>query len=137
MTPALLTLALVAAAPAPKEKARPDPSPVGAWVPESVTVSGRPTEAGTDRWEFRPDGSWAMSNRGQPAAAGTFTQDPKASPATLDLTDSTNGQTNLCRYQVDGDTLTLSVSHDPANRPANLEPGRKVTVWVFRRVKDQ
>jgi uncharacterized protein (TIGR03067 family) len=137
MTSALLALSLVIAAPAPKERAKADPSLVGVWVPESVTVSGKPTAAGTDRWEFRADGTWAMSNKGQPVATGTYTQDPKAAPPTADLVHTANEQMSLCRYRVDGETLTLSVGHDLAARPADLLPGPKVTVWVFKRAKDK
>jgi len=137
MTPVLLTLALAAAAPAPKEKARPDPSPVGEWVPEGVTVGGKPTQAGTDRWQFRADGTWAMYSDGNPVAAGTYTHDPKAAPPAADLVGAANGPADPCRYRVDGDTLTLAVGHDPAARPADLRPGPKVTVWVFKRAKDR
>jgi uncharacterized protein (TIGR03067 family) len=138
MTPTLwlAVLLLAAGAPALKEKA-PPPNLVGAWVPESVTVNGNPTAAGTDRWEFRADGTWGMSNEGQPIASGTYTQNPKAAPPNANLVHMANEQTNLCLFRVDGDTLTLSVGHDPAVRPADLQPGTKATVWVFKRVKDR
>jgi hypothetical protein len=50
-------LLLAAGAPAPKDKARP-PTVVGEWATESVTVGGRPWEAGADRWRFEADGTW-------------------------------------------------------------------------------
>ena len=41
----------------------------------------------------------------------------------------------MCRFRVDGDTLTLAVGHCRAGRPATVEAGPKATVWVMKRVK--
>jgi uncharacterized protein (TIGR03067 family) len=135
MRPFLLALVFAAAAPALKDKPVPEPTLIGEWVPESVKVNGRPIQPGSDRWVFRADGTWAMSATGTEMDAGTFARDPKDSPGTIDLTSGTNTRpADLCRYRVDGDTLVLSVGHVQGERPAELQPGRKVTVWVFKRV---
>jgi len=55
-------------------------------------------------------------------------------PGTADLVDAASGIVNLCRYEVIGDTLTLSVGHCRAGRPAGLDPAPKATVWEFKRV---
>jgi uncharacterized protein (TIGR03067 family) len=138
MTPTLLAgvLLLAAGAPGLKEKAAPESTLVGEWAVESVTVRGRPVHAGSDRWVFRADGTWALYGRGQELAAGPLTIDPKAAPATIDLAErAAAGRTDLGRYRVDGDTLTLALGHDWGVRPATVEPGPKVTVWVLKRVK--
>lgn len=128
-------LSLSPGAPALKEKPAPEPTLVGEWAPESVTVSGRPVRPGSDRWVFRADGAWSMWARGTEVEAGSFAWDPKGSPGTVDLTGTANTRpADLCRYRVDGDTLVLSVGHVQGERPADLQPARKVTVWVFKRV---
>ena len=132
----LLVLALAPAAPALKEKAAPEPTVIGEWAPESVTVGGRPSEPGVDRWVFRADGTWAIIGRGKELSAGPLTVDPKAGSGTVDLADrAAAGQDNMGRYRVDGDTLTLALGHDWGVRPATVEPGPKVTIWVLKRVK--
>src|SRR5690242_14009883 len=106
MSSLLVGLALSIAAPALREKPAPAPTLVGEWVPESVTVGGRTVTPGSDRWVFRTDGTWAISGRGQELDAGSFAWDPKASPGTVDLASGVMGRSaNLCRFQLDGDTL--------------------------------
>jgi len=135
MSVLFIGLALTVGAPALKEKPVPEPTLVGEWVPESVTVGGNPSEPGSDSWVFRADGTWAISATGKPLDGGQFTWDPKGSPGTVDLA-STGGPrpANLCRYRLDGDTLVLSVGHGPGVRPADVQPAPKATVWIFKRV---
>jgi uncharacterized protein (TIGR03067 family) len=131
----LVGLSLSPGAPALKERPAPEPALVGEWVPESVTVNGRSIRPGSDRWVFRADGMWGMWSGGKEVDAGSFTWDPKGSPGTIDLTSASNTRpADLCRYRVDGDALVLSVGHVQGERPADLQPARKVTVWVFKRV---
>ena len=138
MNAVILALALAPAAPALKEKVVPEPTLVGEWAPESVTVRGRPVNPGSDRWVFRADGTWAMYGRGKELVAGPLTVDPTAAPATIDLAErAAGGRTDLGRYWVDGDTLVLAVGLDWGVRPATVDPGPKATVWVFKRVKDK
>jgi uncharacterized protein (TIGR03067 family) len=135
MSPLLLGLALTVGAPALKEKPVPEPTLVGEWAPESVTVGGHRSEPGLDRWVFAADGTWAIHGGGKAIDAGAFTWDPKRSPGTMDLASAVAGRpANLCRYRLDGDVLVLSVGHDPDVRPADVQPATKTTVWVFKRV---
>jgi uncharacterized protein (TIGR03067 family) len=135
MSPLLFAVSLVIGAPALKEIPGPEPTLIGEWIPESVTVNGRPVRPGSDQWVFRADRTWDMWARGVPVGGGSFAWDPKGSPGTVDLTSTVNsGPADLCRFRVDGDTLTLSVGHDSTVRPAGLEPGKKATVWVFKRL---
>jgi uncharacterized protein (TIGR03067 family) len=138
VSPLLLGLALTVGAPALKEKG-PAPTLVGEWATESVTVGGRPSEPGAERWVFGADGTWAILSQEKELDRGPLTWDPKASPGTIDLVPgaASKGPMNLCRYRLDGDTLVLSVGHEPGVRPVDVEPGPKATVWVFKRVKDK
>ena len=138
MTPTPLAGALLLAARAPglKERAAPEPTLVGEWAVEGATVRGRPVNPGSDRWVFRADGTWALYGGGKELAAGPLTVDPKAASGTIDLSEwAAAGRTDLGRYRVDGDTLVLAVGLDWGVRPATVDPGPKVTVWVFKRVK--
>src|SRR4051812_7275225 len=138
MTPLIVSLALGIGAPALKEKATPEPMLVGEWVPESVTVGGRPSTPGSNRWAFRADGTYALYAQGARLDGGELTGDVGKAGGTLDLAGGNQGLTvNLCRFRVDGDTLTLAVGHNPAGRPADVVPGPKVTVWVMKRVKPE
>jgi hypothetical protein len=102
-------------APALKDKPGPEPTLIGEWIPESVTVNARPIQPGSDRWVFRADGTWAMS---------------------VDLSSVINSRpADLCRYWVDRDTMVLSVGHVQGERPADLHPARNATVWVFKRAQ--
>jgi hypothetical protein len=138
MAPALLLLAAAVAAPNLKDKPAPEPTLVGEWVPESVTVGGRPSTPGSDRWAFRADGTYALYGQGARLDGGELTGDVGKAGGTLDLASENRGPTaNLCRFRVDGDTLTLAVGHNPGGRPADVEPGPKVTVWVMKRVRPE
>src|SRR5262245_24553845 len=109
MSPLFAALAMTVGAPALKEKPTPEPTLVGEWVPESVSVNGQTVRPGSDQWVFRADRSWDMWSRGLPVDGGSFAWDPKGSPGTVDLTSTNNPRpADLCRFRVDGDTLTLS-----------------------------
>jgi uncharacterized protein (TIGR03067 family) len=134
MSQLLVALALSVAAPGLKDKPAPEPTLIGEWVPESVTAGGRGIRPGLDKWVFGLDGTFAIWANGKVVQSGPFTRDPKAAPGTLDLGQAGGrGPADLCRFQIDGETLTLSVGHDQGERPADLRPGPKVTVWIFKR----
>jgi hypothetical protein len=140
MTPTLLAGVLVLAAGAPglKDKPRPEPTLVGEWAAASVTVGGRPVPSGSDRWVFRAEGTYALYARGEPADAGDLTGEFGKAEGAVDLASKTVGlPANLCRFRIDGDTLALAVGQNRGGRPAGLDPGPRVTVWVFKRVHDK
>jgi hypothetical protein len=131
--PVILGLTLALGAPALKDK--PAPSLLGEWVPEGVTVGGRPAMPGSDRWVFRADGTYALYAQGARLDGGEMTGDVGTAAGALDLYGEAPGSPpTMCRFRVDGDTLTLAVGHCRAGRPATVEPGPKATVWVMRRV---
>ena len=138
MNSALLVLVLSLGAPALKEKPRPT-TIVGEWVAEHLTVGGRDAPPKTEiRWVFSADGERSIINNGQRYVQGRYTTDPKALPATLDL-DPDKGPANsyACIYKIDGDTLTLNLGWQMAERPSSFKSpaGSKCTLYVFRRVK--
>jgi hypothetical protein len=138
MCPTLL-LAVALAAPALKEKETP-PSLVGEWVIEAATVGGKSSPPGgnPNRWVFRADGSRAIFGPdGKELVGGNYTTDPKAGTLDLDSTGAAIGLPYLCRYRLDGETLTLNVGWQKAGRPAALEspPDSRCTLYVMKRVK--
>jgi uncharacterized protein (TIGR03067 family) len=134
---AFLALALPVSAPALKDKPSPEPTIVGTWAVESSNVNGRVIEPGSDRWVFNADGTQSIYGQGQLLQSATYSFGPRAAARTLDLVADAGGRhTNRCLYRIDGDTMTLSVGHGQFGRPADLDPGKGVTVWVFKRVRD-
>lgn len=136
MSQLLVALALTVGAPALKDKPGPEPTLIGEWTPESLTVHGNPSEPGSAQWVFGADGTWARTVRGKVVISGSFTWDSKESPGTMDLVrGSGGGPADLCRYRLDGDTLTLSFGHDLSVRPADVKPAKNTVVWVLKRAK--
>jgi hypothetical protein len=140
-TTVLLGLALGIGAPALKEKETPS-SLVGEWAIEEATVGGKPSPPGTNpnRWVFRADGTRAIFGPdGKELAGGNYTTDPKSGTLDLDSTLAKDGAPYLCRYKVDGDTLTLNVGWQKFPRPGALEspPESKCTLYVMKRMKSK
>jgi hypothetical protein len=132
-----VALALTVGAPALKEKESP-PSPIGEWVIEQTTMAGKPLPPVIDpnHWVFRSDGSRAiLGSDGKEVVGGDYTIDLKAGTLDIDSTGGAVGKQYLCRFKVDGDTLTLNVGWQKAPRPASLEPGSQCTLYVMKRVK--
>lgn len=134
-----LLLTLVLAAPALKEKSR-EGTIVGEWVAQEITAGGRPTKVKAEEvtWVFKSDGTREIHREGKLAFSGKFVDDPKASPATLDLDRQANGEAvYLCIYKLAGDTLTLNVGWQKVARPSEFTSpeGSQQTLYVFKRVK--
>ncbi len=134
---ATLALALLIGAPALKDKSKPAPTIVGSWAVESVNVSGMATQPGSDKWTFNADGTRSIHSAGKEIHSSRFEIGAKDAANCLDFLATGNAQpTHLCRYKIEGDTLTLTVGHDKTIRPENLDPAAKATVWVFERIKE-
>ena len=137
-TTLLLGLTVAAGAPALKEKAAPA-TIVGEWAIEQCTVGGNPSQGVSNRWVFNADGTRSIVGKeGKEVAGGNYSTDPK--DGTLDL-NSTGalGMPYLCRFKVDGDTLTLNVGWQKAPRPPGFDspPGSQCTLYVMKRVKKE
>ena len=131
-------LALAVAAPALKDKPKPPaPSIVGTWVKETAVYEGklRPPEPDPERWTFSADGSRTAGPGDTVSRRGTYVIDAKASPQALDLT-ALPAARHLCIFRIDGDTLTLNVGWDQADRPTAFEcsAGSRCTLYTFKRV---
>lgn len=138
-TTVLLGLAFGIGAPGLKEKEKPA-TLIGEWVIEEATVGGKPSPPGSNhnRWVFRADGTRAIFGPdGKELAGGNYTTDTKTGTLDLDSTSATDGAPYLCRFKVNGDTLTLNVGWQKEPRPAALEspPDSKCTLYVMRRIK--
>ena len=137
MTTVLLELALALGAPTLKDPEQPT-TLYGEWVIEKCTAGGVEQDAkamSVIHWVFRKDGQRTLIGPDRKEmAGGRYTADPKA--GTLNL-GSGGVNDDLCRYKVDGDTLTLNVGWSKAPRPADLDspPDSRCTLYVMKRVK--
>jgi uncharacterized protein (TIGR03067 family) len=87
-------------------------------------------------YQFGPAGQWVISRDGTPLdGPRSYTTDPKARPAAVDLTE--NGNTYPGIFQVEGDTLTLLFRLDKGGaRPAAFDaPTDGLMKVVMKRVK--
>jgi len=135
-TAAFLALALPLAAPQLKDKPARDPL-LGRWEATSMVVDlNADAEWQGLEYEFGPAGRWAIYKDGREDSTGhkSYTADPTAKPAVIDLTE--HGRTYSGVYAVGpaGDTLTISLTIPPnAGRPAGLAPaGGTMTVTLKR-----
>jgi hypothetical protein len=136
MNATLMFAALALGAPALKDPPKKEATIVGEWAVESVNVGATPSSPSSNHWEFNADGTFSIHSDGKTVTRSNFVCDSKVTPCTLDILPSGAGSTqHLCRFQIDGDKLILSVGHDSNVRPSNLEPAEKTTVWVMKRVK--
>jgi uncharacterized protein (TIGR03067 family) len=143
MTPLVLGLAVVVAAPAAKEPPKKDPPGlVGKWTLESGTFAGMPLPK-TDGMTitFTADGKYDTRAAGADAVvSGTYTHDPKKDPPELDVVEPAGpaaGMTSPSIYKVEGDTLTICTSIK-GDRPRTFDApaGSMRALLVLKRVKD-
>ena len=137
MTPAFLALSVAVAAPALKDPPPKGPAVVGRWVATQVVISGQDAgQAAGLEYQFGPAGEWTIYRDGEPLAGPrSYTTDPKARPATVDLRE--NNSTYPGIFQVEGDTLTLLFRLDKTGpRPAAFDaPADGLMKVVMKRVK--
>jgi uncharacterized protein (TIGR03067 family) len=137
MSPALLALAVLVAAPGAKDPPKKDhPSLIGEWVAESAVEKGRPRQPppGTT-WAFTADGKSVLTLGGRDPAEGTYTADAGKSPAELDVSAGPTGKPLKAIFKVEGDTLTVALVDGAGDRPAAFESpaGSRVIVMVLKR----
>jgi hypothetical protein len=136
MNATLMFTALALGAPALKDPPKKEATIVGEWAVESVNVGAKPSSPSSDHWEFNADGTFSIHSDGKTLHSSHFVFDSKVTPCTLDIFPGGGGPPeHLCRFQIDGDKLILSVGHDSKVRPADLEPAKRATVWVMKRLK--
>ena len=134
MTPVLLLMAATLTAPAPKEA----PSLVGTWALQySITDGKNDDQPPGVTWTFTADGKSVITGpEGQPGGDGTYTTNPKASPAEFDVVDGPKEMRIVGIYKIEADTLTLCIARQ-ANRPTKFDApaGAVASVVVLKRVK--
>jgi uncharacterized protein (TIGR03067 family) len=139
MNPALLTLALVAAAPATKDTKKDVPSIVGEWAIESAHRGDKADPPPPDTtWTFTGDGkSVLVIGGGRGTTESKYTIDLKQTPPWVDVAEGPKGMPLKGIYKADGDTLTLCFAEKVGERPMGFESpaASKAVVLVLKRVK--
>lgn len=135
-------IAVSLAAPGSKESKDAPAGIVGTWKLESSTLNGNPLVVGHLTITYTADGKYEERS-GEKVKNGTYTVDPKKSPAELDSKEEPSGPVAAPPtvswpriYKIDGDTLTVCASAD-SKRPNTFEakPGSGLIVSVFKRQK--
>ena len=139
MTPALLALAVLVAAPAGKDPPKKDgPTLVGEWAIESAVDNGKPDNPPPGAtWTFTADRKSVLKFGGLVGLDTTYEADPTRAPATVDVAAGPQGKALKGIYQVEKDTLTLCLVEGDRDRPtAFASPaGSKVVLITLTRVK--
>jgi uncharacterized protein (TIGR03067 family) len=134
MTPFLLALPLVVAAPVPKDFKKVTPVLEGAWQCTGVDINGRMIARQNQTWRFEGD-SLVIENAGggrqQPIPIKT---DPKTTPMEFEFVNNGN---QLGIYEIKDDALTICVSQQQGVRPADAASGPRVIRYLLTRSKDK
>lgn len=141
MTPLVLSLSLVLAAPAPKKADEPAPGKLeGEWVVESVEGPKEDTAPGSLTMRFA-DGKVSIleAKRNRPEDAN-YTADPTKKPAQIDIRPEKGpaDKVVLGIYEVKGDTLKLCFARD-GDRPKEFkgDAANGVMFLTLKRVKSE
>ena len=133
----------VTADPGPKDAPKPDPKLIGRWLLVRSFAWDREATEDPPRteYEFTADGKWTMRRDGKedPAGPGSFTTDPAAKPAQIDLTvrdhhDPKHLTVVRGIYKIEGDTLTFRNSTNSDERLRSFDDPNKGFHAVFKRV---
>jgi uncharacterized protein (TIGR03067 family) len=132
MTPLLLVVPLVFAAPIPKDF-KPANEPLdGTWEFVSATYGGNPdTTYDGAKWVLGKDGKATRFLRGDTGTDAAYKVDAKAKPMAFDWTIS--GSTFPGIVQVKGDTLTVALALS-GERPTEFA-GTSVYVFTMKKAK--
>jgi uncharacterized protein (TIGR03067 family) len=147
MSAVLIGLALTLGAPATKDTPKKDvPTIVGEWVGEKAITGGKekPVPEGGIDFTFTEDGKLMVREGTRNDAAsnktGSYKIDSKKTPAEIDIIPPADKKEATIQgiYKIEGDTLTLCISHD-ADRPTKFESpaGAKTMVMVLKRAKKE
>jgi uncharacterized protein (TIGR03067 family) len=120
------------------------PTIEGNWTAISGIIDGKklPDEDVTKAAlvvNFTKDGKYTVISMGKKVESGTYKHDPKAKPATIDLTiteGKDKDKTQFGIYKLDGDQVTFAIaSVDVKERPKNFDGGKDAEVTVLKRNK--
>src|SRR5215213_8758454 len=116
MNPALLSavsLVLVAGAPALKDPPAKGPAVIGRWEATAVISNGADIRQHKGlEYEFTADGRWLIYRDGRvlDGKGRSYTADPKANPAVIDLTEGDKPYPGV--YAIEKDSLTVCFRTD-------------------------
>jgi uncharacterized protein (TIGR03067 family) len=135
-----LVLSVSVGAPGPKDVPA---SVTGLWVVAKGIVGGGevPLPTGAITFDFGADGKLIVRANGtdSPDGSGTYTLDPKKSPAEIDMVPADPKLPSAKGiYKIDGDALTLCFEKgSEASRPTKFESsaGSEVALFTLKRAK--
>jgi uncharacterized protein (TIGR03067 family) len=137
MNVALLAAVLTVAAPQLKEKPAKIEPLLGRWSAQQIVIGGKDSTPGNEdlEYEFVANGQWIIYRNGKPLdGTRTWVCHPKARPAGIDLTEKKDGSPYPGIYEVDGDTLTVSIQTGGGERPRDFDaPPSGIMTVVMRR----
>lgn len=123
-----------ATAPVPKRLKTTDPTAiVGTWNLVSATYCGQPFESahGT-KWELSADGTAVRDRPNQGVGKAKYTLDPAVTPKQFNW-DTEEGNLFLGAYELDRDTLKISLRLDSNGRPTSAADTTNAYVFEFHR----
>ena len=142
MTPLVLGLSLVHAAPAPKKGDDPAPGKLeGEWVVETIEGPKDDTPPGTLTVRIA-NGKISIkeAKRERPEDAAS-TADPSKKPATIDIHPDRGAKVQVVQgiYEVKGDTLKLCFGRDGVDRPTEFkgDAAKGIMFLTLKRVKPE
>ncbi len=144
MSPLVIALAIVVAAPAAKTAPKKDPpSIVGEWIPESAIIGGKPDPppAGS-KFTFTKDGKAFMQEKDEKPDEMNYSIDAKSDPKGIDLKETRKAMGGVAGiamrgiYKIEGDTLTICLAFGD-NRPKTFTSPANSTIMLitFKRAK--
>jgi uncharacterized protein (TIGR03067 family) len=133
MTPLLVAIPLVFAAPVPKELKKP-PSIVGEWRMIWHDTGSGQTKSENAVWVFTTERVRFVAPSSDGESWGALTFDLTATPNQFVLDLRKNGK-NAAIFEVDGDTMRLCLQTGNATPPTAFKPGGGCYLYKFERVK--
>lgn len=133
MTPLLLVVPLVFAAPIPKELAKPAHATLdGTWEFVSATYGGNPDASYEGaKWVLEKDGKATRILKGDSNTPATYKIDTKTKPAAFDWSISESTFPGI--IEIKGDTLTVALALS-GERPTAFA-GPSLYVFTMKKVK--
>jgi uncharacterized protein (TIGR03067 family) len=117
----------------------PKPGPLeGSWKATSIVKEAEPAEKGEATFSFTGNTVRVTVPSGGKDQPAPFTLEPKANPATIDITEKRPGAKDRVIkgiYKIEKDTLTICAALDEGERPKDFKPAKTNIVITLERVK--